>query len=261
MKVEDFATNVKALYRALDSSITIGEDQSLTVEEVRGIVTKHISTAQNDDLEMLYYYIKEKQDCCIKKELDVLYTKWQAGKRTQLYMESLAKQILYNMRQTYGHNVSLLEAEYLIEEIFTYSTSMDELKGSYWDILVKFLQSDPLIDKIDTPQFLDKITDYLQLNLNQQLPLKELCVKFGVSQPYLSKMFRKYIDESYNHYMTRIRMEKARELMIQNTGVRVKDIAAMVGYDDQFYFSRIFRSYMDITPSEYIDNLRNREAL
>jgi YesN/AraC family two-component response regulator len=86
-------------------------------------------------------------------------------------------------------------------------------------------------------------------------------VKFGVSQPYLSKMFRKYIDESYNHYMTRIRMEKARELMIQNTGVRVKDIAAMVGYDDQFYFSRIFRSYMDITPSEYIDNLRNREAL
>lgn len=261
MKVEDFSTKVKELYRALDSSITIGDNQSLTVQEVRKIVTSHISTAQNDDLEMLYYFIKEKQDCCIKKELDVLYAKWQADKRTQLYMESLAKQILYKMRQTYGNKVSLLEAEYLVEEIFTYSSSIDELKDSYWDILVKFVEIDSLIDKIDTPQFLEKITEYLQLNLNQQLPLKELCVKFGVSQPYLSKMFRKYIDESYNHYMTRVRMEKARELMTQNTCVRVKDIAAMVGYDDQFYFSRIFRSYMDITPSGYINDLRNREAL
>lgn len=256
MKVDDFFIKVKELYRGLDSAIIIGESQSATVEEVRSVIKEHIASSQNDDLEQLYYYISEKQSRSIQKELEVLFAKWKADKRTQLYIEALAKQILYKMRNSYGNKVSFLETEYLIEEIFTYSTTINELKDNYHEILIRFIQSDPIVDKIDTPQFLNKITKYLNSHLDQQMPLKDLCKKFGVSQPYLSKMFRKYIDESYNHYSTRIRIEKARELMTQNSEIRVKDVAAMVGYGDQFYFSRIFRSYMDITPSEFINRLK-----
>lgn len=256
MRVEDFFVKVKELYRTLDGVIIIGENQFVSVEKAHEIIANNILTSQNDDLEMLYYFIKAKQDKSIQKELNILFIKWKKAKRTQLYMETLAKQILYKIRESYGNKISLLETEYMIEEIFTYSTSIGELKDSYLDILAKFGESDNAVDKIDTPQFLDKITRYLILNLNKQLSLKDICERFGVSQPYLSKMFRKYIDESYNHYMTRIRMEKARDLMTQNLDVRVKDIAAMVGYDDQFYFSRIFRSYMDVTPSGFINEIK-----
>ena len=54
-----------------------------------------------------------------------------------------------------------------------------------------------------------------------------------------------------------MRMEKAKELINANPEFYIKDIAALVGYSDQFYFSRVFRSYEGISPSEYI--LKNEE--
>ena len=75
---------------------------------------------------------------------------------------------------------------------------------------------------------------------------------FAISQAYMSKLFRKYTKESYNQYLTGIRMERAKQLMEANREFFVKDIAEMVGYRDQFYFSRIFRAYTGKSPAEYL---------
>ena len=75
---------------------------------------------------------------------------------------------------------------------------------------------------------------------------------FAISQAYMSKLFRKYTKESYNQYLTGIRMERAKQLMEANREFFVKDIAEMVGYRDQFYFSRIFRAYTGESPAEYL---------
>ena len=68
----------------------------------------------------------------------------------------------------------------------------------------------------------------------------------------MSKLFRKYTRQSYNQYLTGIRMERAKQLMEENSELFVKDIAEMVGYRDQFYFSRIFHSYTGQSPADYI---------
>lgn len=256
LKVEEFYTKVRELYRGLDSAIVIGENQSLTLKEVNDRKTSQPSNLENDDLEMIYFYIKDKNEVALQKEQSSLFDKWKKEKRSQIYIESQAKQILYKVRCCYGDKISLLESEYLVEEIFTYSVNMDELKANYWEIMLKYIQGCRLVDKIDTPQFLNKITKYLDEHIDQQFSLRDVCNKFGVSQPYLSKMFRKYINESYNGYVTRIRIKKAKELMKKNPDMRVKDVAAMVGYEDQFYFSRIFRSIIDATPTEYMNGLK-----
>lgn len=48
-------------------------------------------------------------------------------------------------------------------------------------------------------------------------------------------------------------MQKAKQIMKERKELYVKDIAAMVGYHDQFYFSRIFRSVVGISPTEYME--------
>ena len=68
----------------------------------------------------------------------------------------------------------------------------------------------------------------------------------------MSKLFRKYTRQSYNQYLTGIRIERAKQLMDENRALFVKDIAEMVGYRDQFYFSRIFHSYTGQSPADYI---------
>lgn len=83
--------------------------------------------------------------------------------------------------------------------------------------------------------------------LTLQLVSKEL----GISQTYLSKMFRKYENKSFNNFLTQIRMEEAKRLIKSDKDLYIKDIAALVGYPDQFYFSRLFRSYTGVCPSDY----------
>ena len=68
----------------------------------------------------------------------------------------------------------------------------------------------------------------------------------------MSKLFRKYAGKSYAQYLTDIRMDRAKELMRANPKMYVKDIAPLVGYQDQFYFSRIFRSTTGMSPAEFL---------
>ena len=68
----------------------------------------------------------------------------------------------------------------------------------------------------------------------------------------MSRLFRKYDTVSFSQRMTVFRMEKAQELMKNKKDLFIKDVAAMVGYEDQFYFSRIFRSVIGVSPTEYL---------
>lgn len=48
-------------------------------------------------------------------------------------------------------------------------------------------------------------------------------------------------------------MERAKEIMRQNQDMLVKDVALQVGYSNQFYFSRIFHAYTQMSPTDYFD--------
>ena len=80
---------------------------------------------------------------------------------------------------------------------------------------------------------------------------------FGVSQTYLSRLFRKYTGLSFNQKLTELRMEKAKRIINENRDFYIREVAEMVGYQDQFYFSRVFRSYVGKSPSEYADELED----
>lgn len=255
MKVEEFVAKVAELYRGLDGAIIIGKDQVLTVQGALEMKASHSSDLLGEDLKFIQYYIQEKRMDAIKEELGRLFIKWQDEDYSQLYIESQTKQILYRIRADFENELSLLETEYLIEEIFTHAKDVNELRANYWELLLKITQKEERNVKIDTPQFLSKITEYIHNHIDQQIPLRDICNRFGVSQPYLSKMFRKYMNESFNHYVTQMRIDRAKYVMTQHPCMKVKDIAAMVGYEDQFYFSRIFRSYTDVTPTEFMSSL------
>ena len=57
-----------------------------------------------------------------------------------------------------------------------------------------------------------------------------------------------------------IRLEKAKELLKSNHRILIKDVAQMVGYNDQFYFSRIFHSYTGVSPVRIYRNKKLGEV-
>ena len=94
-----------------------------------------------------------------------------------------------------------------------------------------------------------KVKQYVTIHLEEPLHLEEAAELCGISKAYFSTIFKKECGESYLNYVNRTKMEKAKEL-IQWKHLKVSEAAAMVGIFDDSYFSKLFRKYIGINPSQ-----------
>ncbi len=95
------------------------------------------------------------------------------------------------------------------------------------------------------------LQNYLQENYHREISLRELGDRFGFTQEYLGKIFKKYTGETLSKYLTKLRMNEAKRLLLNNPEMSIQSIGEMVGYKDDFYFSRAFKNYTGIQPSKF----------
>ena len=94
------------------------------------------------------------------------------------------------------------------------------------------------------------ITRYLQEHLSEELSLSVLAGHFHLNAQYISQLFKNEIGVGFLTYLTNIRMEKAKKLLV-STSLSVTEIAGQVGYGDYRVFTKAFKKSEGITPSQY----------
>lgn len=94
----------------------------------------------------------------------------------------------------------------------------------------------------------------------EPLTLSGLAEKYHVDNSYFSRIFRKEMGENLIHYLTRTRIEKAKE-HIRKGDTNLAEVAFMVGYDDYTYFNKVFRKVTGVSPREYRQKLGEEEKL
>ena len=93
---------------------------------------------------------------------------------------------------------------------------------------------------------------YLDEHFTEPISLDQMAHMLNVSPFYLSHVFSRESDFSLFTYLTNLRMRRARELL-QAGKVSVKEVAHAVGYDDEGYFSKVFRKYFGVPPRDMRD--------
>lgn len=100
----------------------------------------------------------------------------------------------------------------------------------------------------------DLFNDALNLLENQfndpSLGMESASSQLGISVSYLSTLFKKNLDSSFNKELIKIRMEKAKELL-RFSSKKIYEIAEEIGYSDVYYFSYSFKKYTLKTPKEF----------
>ncbi|MFD0672959.1 helix-turn-helix domain-containing protein [Cohnella sp. GCM10027633] len=86
--------------------------------------------------------------------------------------------------------------------------------------------------------------------MNEELSLGDVCGHLYMSISYFSTLFKQHTGATFIEYLTRVRMDKAKELLVV-TSHKTYEIAAHVGYGDPHYFSVIFKRHTGKTPKEY----------
>ena len=104
-----------------------------------------------------------------------------------------------------------------------------------------------------TMSVVDMAKDYIRDNYGRNISLEDVSRAVDISPYYFSRLFKEETGENFIEYLTAIRMERARELLV-NPRYSMKEICSMIGYQDPNYFSRSFKKNVGVTPTEYRDN-------
>lgn len=102
----------------------------------------------------------------------------------------------------------------------------------------------------DTRQRISSCIAFMKQHLDRPLRLTALAAIAGLSPSYFNVRFRKATGYSCMDYLTQLRIHQACQ-WLDTTDWPVKTIAARLGYDDPFYFSRVFSSIRGLSPKEY----------
>lgn len=96
----------------------------------------------------------------------------------------------------------------------------------------------------------DDVIKYINENIESKISLKMLAKSVSMNESYLSRIFKNETGKNLMFYINEKKMEKAMELL-GNKNIMVKEVSAMVGIDDQFYFNKLFKKFHNMNPSDF----------
>lgn len=141
-----------------------------------------------------------------------------------------------------------LQAEY--EQTPIYPEEKIEILLSLFQLLIEFIISKQLIHHKDY-DLVHPVIEAIQDNPKCDLSLNAAAQLVGRSPSTVSRLFKKMTGHSFKQYQTAHRMELAAQRLRTLSNHPIGDIARSIGYDDPLYFSRAFRKFYGLSPSQY----------
>lgn len=96
---------------------------------------------------------------------------------------------------------------------------------------------------------------YINEHYSEEISLNKLSEVVYVNSMYLSRLFKKKTGENFTDYLSRVRIERAKELLA-DLSLRIYDISELVGYESRKHFGKTFKEITKLTPKEYRNSLK-----
>lgn len=141
-----------------------------------------------------------------------------------------------------------LKADFLRE--YYMCTSVDEVFDAVGDSFIKAIRQAAEDKELNETRPIRIVKKYIQEHYNEVIKLEDVSSLTGFNANYFSGMFKEQAGMNFSEYVTHIRIEKAKHLLIGGD-MAVTEIAVEIGYGDAKYFSKIFKKSTGLTPMEF----------
>lgn len=152
----------------------------------------------------------------------------------------------------------IISREYMPAEIFGNETTtfvfssegtLEEMLSFVYQLYLKAASAIQEFTRARNKLDVGKIKMYAKEHYTEGITLEQTAELFYVSKEYLSKIFKASVGKGFSEYITALRMEKAKELILDYK-IPIKEVGSLVGYMDQAHFYKTFKKYYSKTPGE-----------
>lgn len=184
--------------------------------------------------------------------LEKLFLLWGKTEASVYQIKKVLHVIVSGLEQTGVPQEETIAWNEYIDDCIQYSDDYGEVKDN---ILTFFHEN--IIKKEDREngakdgrKLFDAIVSLIDKNRGINYSLQEISARYGVSQPYVRKIFKNCAGVTYNEYVLNEKIRLAMELMELNPVMLIKDVADVIGFE-QLYFSTVFNKSVGMSPTQY----------
>lgn len=159
--------------------------------------------------------------------------------------EKLNSKIINEWEQKIGTAENLILA-FLKTPSFS-DIKIDNIKN-FFRVIVEYIASQNMIT-IRSNLIIEKIINYAKENIKKNISINEASKLVSKSISTISHIFTSHLNKSFKNVMIELKLEKAEEIFLHNPNITIKEAAFAVGFNDQYYFSRLYKKYRGISPS------------
>jgi two-component system response regulator YesN len=251
-ELKDLSKSFQEALSALDYRFLLGENKIISIHDLEA--GTGMNTLKYNDLEKkLLSSIKSGNDSgvseAISEWVEQLKYSFSSVDRSYSSIHKLIATLMNQIAET-GFD----EREVFDNDPFSQITSMKTLdEVQHWlnvqcRKIIEYLND----KRIDVSNSQMKLAEsYIRDQYSDpNFSLKHVCDHIYMSISYFSALFKQYSGETFVEFLTRVRMEKAKDLL-NLTDIKIYEIASKVGYGESQYFSVIFKRHTGMTPKEY----------
>jgi len=99
-------------------------------------------------------------------------------------------------------------------------------------------------------QHIAKVIRIMERDYNRDISLHSVAEELSMNPAYISRLFKQITGQSFVDYLKRIRIEKSKELLL-NSELKINEVGKRVGYEHSYYFIKVFKETIGLTPGEY----------
>lgn len=210
-----------------------------------GFFTSCSDSAARELIKELSHYLHQNNQ---SKFIELLQSILSQGKKH--YFNVTSAYLLYNSvlsapeLSTYEDDLTFYSFEPMVSK---YGTFQEMLKT-----LISLLQEHPqeILPNASFSSSILQILAYLNENYAKDISLQSLSDEIHLSKNYISQLFKKETGFSYSGYLEELRIRKSKELL-QNSDLPISKICEATGFNDYFYFIKVFKKAVGCTPNQY----------
>lgn len=247
---------LRQLYAFHQRNMSFGRVQMLRYHPRETEVSYDVAQEKNM-IEQLIQNLNVRNEKDFRRNLCRLFAFWEENQSSLYSIKQAVYCIIIHLFQVDSNNIDpIIEINRVLRQLYT-CADYEQAQDCIWNAVASLLERMHAVQSssaTQSQQMFWKIVEYLNMNIKRNFSLQELSDTFGISQPYVSKLFRMYSGNSYKEYITNRKIAMAISLMEQDRSIFIKDVAEQVGYD-QLYFSTVFYRITGEYPKQYRERI------